>query len=806
MKKRAQVTVFIIIGLAIVFTFGFLLYARDKSIERLSIADVGAGVELSSQKTALKDYITSCLELKTKEAIDLFGLEESSEKLIRDYVEANLIACIDFASFESQGLTILRQNGFAVVDITDNAVLVDVYYHVMIVKDESMEEMSRYSFYMARSEQIILPIDSNGVLEEEIRLVTEDGDAELIIPAGTIVTKEGQPFSDLEFEVVDKKFEDLSNTVVIGQVAYQGTDGVYFDPEATITIRYKQEEIPPGVVEEDLVIMWYDKERDFWKALPTEVDTINKLVKAPLSHFTEVAVGSSLCKLTESNTQVISAGIIFKEMCRECNSETEDAIYFVDPGVVPFDTNSDGSPDSEGTHFGQGCVGPADWDKDDQDSNDCPECHSDCVSKANAKLPKSGDGIKDEYCVCETNEDGEIIGCETATAATSMTYGYYGFEDVGGKGTFTFYALEEGESCEAPDNDVEPVAEVKVESPSGDALFWTLNGNLDDRMQIQSGANDLYVEVRNTNNDACAEATATITLRGFGILPECDLGSTITKNCHCGYTNVDLGESETKYCCESGVVVDQESNCTPSGQNNCLEQLSASTSGCFCGNQQYDYFNLGERSYYCCPTGLSDEPCAPTCEVPGEPELPTGQAIRDVTGQSHMCQGLGPINIDAIINELQNAIDAGRCSKEAVSSAINKLTNIGETDSASIDFSNCEVAFFQGAGEAGKLWINGPTTSLGQGVYQATWGAFEGIVEGLTQWEPSLPSIPVAQAADNCAADLGGVCCNECEVEMYGGTEYLCPGGKYCCERCKSAGGLGGIIDQFLNWLASFFS
>ena len=669
MKKRAQVTVYVLIGLAIVFAFGFLLYARDVSIDRFSIAEVGEGVELAGQKTALKSYIESCIEQKTKEAIDLCGLKESSEGLIRDYVEANLIACIDFAAFEDQGLTIERNNGFAVVDITDDAVLVDVYYPVTIIKDGSRDEMSRYRFYMARAEQEVLPLDQDGTLQEEIRLVTEDGDAELVIPEGAVVTKDGEPYSGLEFNVVDKNFDGLSNTIVIGEVAYQGTDGVYFDPAATLIIKYKQEEIPPGVVEEDLVIGWYDKQRDFWKALPTSVDTINKIVEAPVSHFSEVAVISSLCKLTESNTQVISAGIMFKEMCRECEgADIEDEVYFTDPGVVPYDPDGDGSSDSEGSHFGKGCVGPEDWDLDDQDSNDCPECHSDCVKKANAKLPKSGDGIKDEYCVCKTDEEDNVIGCEAATPATPMTYGYNSFNDVGGDRTFTFHALEEGESCEAPDNNVKPVAEVKVDSPSGDAFFWTLNGNLDDRMQIQSGANELYVKVINTREDACAEATATITLIGFGILPDCERGAQITENCHCGYQNVDLDVDETKFCCESGVVVDSEHECSPLNGSQCGSLLSANQSGCFCGNKQYDYFNPKEKFFYCCPDGLSEEPCTIPCQVdisdlPQElQDLATGEVIRDVTGydikgdkrDTRMCDN--PWNCDDLENNLGGCI------------------------------------------------------------------------------------------------------------------------------------------------------
>ncbi len=649
MDKKGQITMFIIMGLVIVFAFGFLIYVRNIGVGTTPAIDVRS-VALSGQKASLESKINFCIEQKTKEAIDLFGLKQSSEKLIKDYVESKLIECIDFGLFESQELTIQRSSGFASVDITEKAVLVDVYFPITIIKGDVQEELSRYNFYLPRIQQASLSFDSDNALKNDVTIVTKDGDAELFIPKGALVTKDGQPFSRIEFKIVDRNFDGLSNGVVIGSTAYKGTDGVQFDPWAMLKINYEKQDIPPGVSEKDLVLMWYDKERDLWKAVPTRVDTENNQVVASISHFTPVAIGGDVCKLAGFNKQVIYSGIIFKEECRDCKSATAGSIYFTDSGIVSL-------PDSEGEHFGDGCVGPKDWDKDDAgDDCDCPEHLIEDIS-----LPEGyadGDGIKKGSCVYTPKipDDPDTLENEredescTYELATPPTYGYNSMGDVGGKGDFFFTVFPKGDGCVAVDDEGGVSVDVDVISPSGDSASWTLNGISGSSAAIRgSEPNELHAEVSNSN-DACAEVVAVITFTGFGALPDCEKGAWIEKNCHCGYTNVDItpeqDEPEKKlFCCDKGaypgVVVEDQEDCKATAENQCLESgqegiVSKDMIGCFCGEEQY----VGSDEHnYCCSDGLSSEPCQELCSFDFPDDVleefnipPTGHAIRDITG------------------------------------------------------------------------------------------------------------------------------------------------------------------------------
>jgi len=70
-----------------------------------------------------------------------------------------------------------------------------------------------------------------------------------------------------------------------------GPDGATFFLPVTISVRYDPGAIPPGVAEEDLILAFYDVANGTWVELKfIVVDTVNHIISAKASHFTQFAV------------------------------------------------------------------------------------------------------------------------------------------------------------------------------------------------------------------------------------------------------------------------------------------------------------------------------------------------------------------------------------------------------------------------------------------------------------------------------------------------------------------------------------
>ncbi len=86
---RAQITLFIIIGILIVIAFGIAIYIGTAMSKRIQTAETTQHVE---QIQPIQDYVTSCLDLATKEGLKLIGrqagvLYQSQGGATPDYIE-----------------------------------------------------------------------------------------------------------------------------------------------------------------------------------------------------------------------------------------------------------------------------------------------------------------------------------------------------------------------------------------------------------------------------------------------------------------------------------------------------------------------------------------------------------------------------------------------------------------------------------------------------------------------------------------------------------------------------------------------
>ena len=610
-ERRAQLTTFIIVGLVMVAVFALAIYVRVQTVET-RVGSLQQQVDLQAERTTLKLMVDDCLRQKSIKAIELYGLnpDDETQHLITSFVEYEVVPCLDVQQFVNAGFGIQQGAGYAATTISEGAVEVKLHLPLTLRKGLASTVVEDFSFTLQKVRYINLPTDDSGVLQQAFTVTTPNGRAELTIPQGVAVRRSGAPVRPddvLALRLVDRNYNGMQNAVSIGEVLYLMQSGVAFQPAATLTLFYEDDEIPPWENEEQLTLSVYNDERGIWETLPSIVDAERNKITAQVTHFSLFSVTSSLCRFDVETEQVIASGLVYKERCRPCSAPTQAkgaGLYFTGTGPRDYPTPVLGTPNGP-------CV-QRDWDGDDPD----------------------GDGKKErtrkmDELDCVIGEEGDYNyatgECTYEVDATPETYGYDDARYVGGTATWTFQVAKDGNACEASESVSGPVDFTVIASP-GDTVSATLNGvsvlqaggPVASKAQLRQGTNTMTFAVENANGDACAEAQTEITVHGAGFLPSCSTGGQLSGNCQCDQQNVNI-QGKKLFCCPNGVIVENSSaKCQPgyvdpltNATNICgSEFLSAADHGCYCGSAGQQYNHYGAAKHYCCGLdGLSKTPC-----------------------------------------------------------------------------------------------------------------------------------------------------------------------------------------------------
>jgi hypothetical protein len=134
-------------------------------------------------------------------------------------------------------------------------------------------------------------IDGKGVLQQPVQYDSPDGMLGLDIGNGTTaLTGGGEPLQTIELQPISDIPLPPADCHIIGLAYDFGPDGATFTPSIIITLAYDPSLCPEGVAEEDLTIAYFDVETGKWVECECEVDIVNNIITAHVSHFTMFAV------------------------------------------------------------------------------------------------------------------------------------------------------------------------------------------------------------------------------------------------------------------------------------------------------------------------------------------------------------------------------------------------------------------------------------------------------------------------------------------------------------------------------------
>ncbi|MBN2422016.1 hypothetical protein JXB41_02215 [Candidatus Woesearchaeota archaeon] len=276
MKKRGQLTIFIIIGLLILIVFGLIMCSIGKSKEELKYEQEKI-VNLDAQRESIENFVSICLRRLFEEAKDKFGIDESQKGNYINYIKENIMDCVDFDLLESGGLDVYP--GVDInpeVDITENVAYVKLNWKLTLKKAGSEIILDEFTYSFPRVFEIELPLDPSGKTTDPIGISSPDDDLTIIIPEGTLISNCPQPISIYVDNIEDSERDEAN----ICNIKYDLTDhGCEFNPPAEVHFTYPSiegERSPTAGRTDEVTFGVYESATDTWYVVPCYTDTENE--------------------------------------------------------------------------------------------------------------------------------------------------------------------------------------------------------------------------------------------------------------------------------------------------------------------------------------------------------------------------------------------------------------------------------------------------------------------------------------------------------------------------------------------------
>jgi hypothetical protein len=322
-KRGSSIAIYIIIGMIIVISA--LIYTSSKKKEVSQVIDRGTrqALSIASMRGSLQFYVTDCLKQVAMLGMNNCGVD-NCDVYIKDYIKNNILKC-------TAGLTAFSELGFTVDDaeyeeisveskITDDSMIINLHYPVALLKAGDATNIDNFQFQIKREATIISP---DGEIPPDSRIDSTDGNARLLFDPDVptkITDKNGDPVEEVSVSFIDKNFDGLTNSVVVGTVVYEGKpDGVTFDPCVMMEIDVEVDQIPSNFPPEDLKVGWYDYETGMWNTYRNQFGSKPKpghpgvwTVSGCVNHLTPIAVNT--CGSEEKGTYYLDLKGIFRNL------------------------------------------------------------------------------------------------------------------------------------------------------------------------------------------------------------------------------------------------------------------------------------------------------------------------------------------------------------------------------------------------------------------------------------------------------------------------------------------------------------
>ncbi len=397
-NKTAQITLIFLLSVILIMIGIYVATVILRSGD--GVQQAAEPAELSQARDSVRYLLSTCLESTTQSAMAQYGLKPGlSEGLIKSHIIKYMPICTEgFSRFESQGFNIIEGKINPLVTISGDGLILSITLNYPLSLEREGTSISIGTETYIYNTMSMKPLSD----EEDTIILSQHHEVQLVIPAGTTATLDGNPLTQVGIQIVDREFDGHTNAVLAGMLAFKGIpSGAVFSKPITIAMHYNDFDVPTTINELDLKLAFYSEELGVWVSIPTTVDAENNMLTAYTYHFT--AFGIVLrCSDVKDLTDTITP-LLVQEDCRGCSGWSSSG---APSGVGPLWIQSD----QIGQGYGLGTVPSCEHKTVTETVFDCADCSGECM-----ELP-----VPDEYECSEeyyyynevqfegTNTDGYI--------------------------------------------------------------------------------------------------------------------------------------------------------------------------------------------------------------------------------------------------------------------------------------------------------------------------------------------------------------------------------------------------------------
>lgn len=150
--RRSQVTIFLILGVVMVIVVVTLVLIRNYSVKKILERETIDAREIVFDVQPIKNFVTECLTIVSKDSLNEPPDEPPDERprniQLKEYVERNIDACLDFSIFEEQGFEISEEETVIDVSMNENDITFRMTYPITISNPVSGVKAEIKDFYV----------------------------------------------------------------------------------------------------------------------------------------------------------------------------------------------------------------------------------------------------------------------------------------------------------------------------------------------------------------------------------------------------------------------------------------------------------------------------------------------------------------------------------------------------------------------------------------------------------------------------------------------------------------------------------
>jgi len=410
--KKGQLTIFMIVGVLLLLIFGGVVFVNSSLREKFwQSTDV--------DKTQLNNMIATCTKEVVENGIVTVGMKENN---LRNYISTNMIQCTnDFMAFRKKGYDVNASFINTSVLVNDKVIAAYINYPVEIKKGDFLFKSENSNYITERVSQYELPVGEDCKLTKTVSLTSPDTKMELIINKGTCVKdSKGLPAKEINI-TIKNNYYDKDRYGIIMPLVYEFTDGVSFEPDATLVYAYADQNLPTLMNENSIRISYYDRQLGDVIALQGSVDTIHNKITSSVEHFTDFVLTTDAgcldanqaeqefnaqkpkVLLNLNDAQYISKDVAYSGEQQstpslECTSDTDCSVPLCDVGI--------GWALCENNNCRTGCnLGECDKDNDCDTGKKCDVLNGVCILQSETSTSVS-ESAKDNELIRQELPDG----------------------------------------------------------------------------------------------------------------------------------------------------------------------------------------------------------------------------------------------------------------------------------------------------------------------------------------------------------------------------------------------------------------